>query len=835
MRTRFAPKLLALAIAFAANAWAGSLPPDGIVPGLIVPPAENFVNSIDSDLALIYSGLSATCPAPVYSSVIPGNIKLLNERAFPIISGADGTNSHLGAAARLGAGRLAFLGHQSYREILLKTKAVGSGCDTQFMENLFTWLTEGKANGYAASKAAGGRMRLLTKFAAELTFQSSWPVQVVTTSRFDASTLDPAINPMVYVNEQTYADEAAALETYVKNGGSVFIARRLWQLVEYPWSVVANAVAPNKPAFSDYPMIQLMNKAGMDGVYWGNGNAQPVLTGDMVKIQYSPVALDYWMSVQNGSLAVSAIPGLQGSMDSVRLANLENAAGQLFAQNPSHPFVTSLSGSMKSALSSALHGSAKSFTCNTDYKDCRVAQWYYSSLTLAPGQPTDPTADIFPGTVSSSVPRVSGVAITLDASRPGHGYNGASGRWESTGLYAAPGETITLNVASSAADPSLVVRIGAHTDTLYIKDVSRAPRVSLTQALKSGSNQISSPFGGLIYLVPQTEGSLTTNVSISGAVRAPSFRAGRDTDATWVSTIRNYGAPWGEMEGYRAVMTLPASVLRTTSQPTKNVQKWDAMVALYDKFSGKAATYPAPHRSNPWAWRYVPDIQISAGYMHSGYPIMTFLDVPPNWVKDASALPYLGGWGEWHELGHNNQLGEITWSGNGEVTVNLHSLNVQTNNGTPERLVTDKVYNKAWTYLAKSSRDYVAESDVFTKLVFFWQFQLAYKNKAFWPNVSRAYREIAAGTMADSRLKGLPTSTDADKMNTFAIVASVRAGNNLVPHFDAWGVPLTDQTRSTIAGFNLPAPTAAPWKMRADCRSLKTTNPAYDCVIPPGM
>ncbi|MDD5298066.1 MAG: hypothetical protein PHU46_14245 [Rhodocyclaceae bacterium] len=61
---------------------------------------------------------------------------------------------------------------------------------------------------------------------------------------------------------------------------------------------------------------------------------------------------------------------------------------------------------------------------------------------------------------------------------------------------------------------------------------------------------------------------------------------------------------------------------------------------------------------------------------------------------------------------------------------------------------------------AKSSRNYLAESAVFTKLVYFWQFHLAYKNKAFWPNVHRAYREIAAGTVADPRLKGLPTSTE---------------------------------------------------------------------------
>ena len=40
-------------------------------------------------------------------------------------------------------------------------------------------------------------------------------------------------------------------------------------------------------------------------------------------------------------------------------------------------------------------------------------------------------------------------------------------RWHSTGLYAAPGETITVTVPQAAAAMGLKVRIGAHTDKTY--------------------------------------------------------------------------------------------------------------------------------------------------------------------------------------------------------------------------------------------------------------------------------------------------------------------------------------------------------------------------------
>lgn len=70
--------------------------------------------------------------------------------------------------------------------------------------------------------------------------------------------------------------------------------------------------------------------------------------------------------------------------------------------------------------------------------------------------------------------------------------------------------------------------------------------------------------------------------------------------------------------------------------------------------------------------RIVTDRQISAGYMHSGYPIMTHLDA----AAFMTDLADLGdhGWGPYHEIGHNHQSGDWTFDGTVEVTVNLFTL-----------------------------------------------------------------------------------------------------------------------------------------------------------------
>jgi hypothetical protein len=64
--------------------------------------------------------------------------------------------------------------------------------------------------------------------------------------------------------------------------------------------------------------------------------------------------------------------------------------------------------------------------------------------------------------------------------------------------------------------------------------------------------------------------------------------------------------------------------------------------------------------------------------MHSGYPIVTSLDVSDpkndNFIFNLPSLQKNGQWGVFHEIGHNMQRDWWTYEGTGEVTVNIFSL-----------------------------------------------------------------------------------------------------------------------------------------------------------------
>ena len=61
--------------------------------------------------------------------------------------------------------------------------------------------------------------------------------------------------------------------------------------------------------------------------------------------------------------------------------------------------------------------------------------------------------------------------------------------------------------------------------------------------------------------------------------------------------------------------------------------------------------------------------------MHSGYPLMAHLDQQANLVN-TKHLRSECNWGFYHEVGHNHQVGDWTFDGTVEVTVNLFTLYV---------------------------------------------------------------------------------------------------------------------------------------------------------------
>ena len=393
------------------------------------------------------------------------------------------------------------------------------------------------------------------------------------------------------------------------------------------------------------------------------------------------------------------------------------------------------------------------------------------------GVAAHPAHEAFPGKVPANALRVSG-EVPVAPAVPG---------WASTGLYAAAGETITVTIPENLADKGYAVRIGCHSDTLYHLDKwQRAPDITRSVTLATAVTRTASAFGGLIYLeVPgRAKDDAPFSVKIENAVPAPLFVLGKDSDAKW-KELRQRPAPWAELACEKMIITCPTEVARTINNPTELMTFWDAVVEAQDDITNQAAERRRPER-------IVADVQISAGYMHSGYPVMIPTSAAPEMVT-LTRLKFPG-WGFYHEVGHNHQRGDFTFDGTGEVTNNVIGMYCY-----------EAVLKKDWLIghpgiSEEARKDHVKKiksaedkwqawkSDPFLALTTYIQLVQEFGWESW-----RKYLH----SFADSSF-GPPPGSDDEKRDQFLIRYSKVVNKNLGPFFDAWGIPVSSSAKAEV-------------------------------------
>lgn len=406
-----------------------------------------------------------------------------------------------------------------------------------------------------------------------------------------------------------------------------------------------------------------------------------------------------------------------------------------------------------------------------------------------------PAAATFPGAVPppSEAPRVKR-EVEIDA---------AVQRWHSLGLYAPAGEVITVVVPprkTGRAEPELSVRIGCHTDKLWhLPSWKRVPEISRSWRLKEGENKIASAFGGLVYIDVEKSGrkdATPLKVTIGGCVEAPLFVLGVTDVQEWKKTIRNAPGPWAELAMPSVIISVPSSAVRELEDPTELCVTWQ-------KVLDHAADLGAIDRKRPSPERYVPDIQISAGYMHSGYPIMTHMDAVDDMSQAGGAKLKAGSWGLFHELGHNHQKGEWTFGGTGEVTCNLWSLylmeTISGKKGGGAGLGHDamdsetKRREKALRHIQTGADFEKWKSDPFLALEMYYELREAFG----WEPFTKVFAEYQKLKPSEK------PQTDPQKHDEWMVRMSRAVGKNLGPFFQKWGVPTSEKARKSIE--DLPA------------------------------
>lgn len=695
------------------------------------------------DVAQITAGVDVITSA----GGVPNNVVVFGEQAFVVMTGRAGRHrSPAFVAARYGQGRVVAGGHESYFG-----EAGAKDPDNELLlQNIVHWL---------GGKRAGLRVVDYRSGVADLPFIHVWN----TLTRADDESL-PALlaeSDVAVVSGNSLTGRPAlieALASFVERGGGLLI-----NCVAWGWQ----QLNPQGSILDDLGANLLCTRMGFawpDSTLGGNADGGWRPDGEGLELSHAGNAL--------AALAAADQTPLEGD----RLGQVTRTLSDVVrAIQPEHPFVAALQqvcGEAGEVVPS------EQTPIGLDNPRARVRMILDAALTPPVDQVTaHPAAAHFPGAVPAEAERVTR-ELSFDTRVPA---------WHSTALYAAPGEVLTVTLPEAAAGAGLALRIGCHSDRLWDLDQwKRVPDITQQTPLREATTRIASPFGGLIYLVVPNNSQLgAVSVRIAGAVEAPLFISGRTTAEEW-RAVRERPAPWGEFGSDKVIFSVPTRVLRTLDDPQELCDFWNSVMDA----CADLAQIPR-ERGRPE--RYVPDVQISAGYMHSGYPIMTWMD-QPEIMTDRDRLYREGSWGMFHEMGHNHQSGHWTFGGTGEVTCNLFTLYALETCCDPEAkphpaTTREEQESRYAKYVAGGRKFSDWQADPFLALILYIQLRQEFGWEPF-QNVFRAYR--------DAPRDELPRNDD-EKRDQWLVRFSREVGRNLGPFFQAWGVPTSEAARQSIA------------------------------------
>ncbi len=694
---------------------------------------------------------------------IPGDFVVSGPKAFTVITGRMGqARLPLMVAARYGAGRIVAVGHEGF----FGGSALKHPDNVRLALNISQWL----AGGQGASGLSIG-----------LRDQDPDLGQALSSAGCAVSSLQPTELPVslaklkvLWLNQASLDGPAnrtriEAVRRWVQHGGGLVVTGPAWG-----WE----SENPGRDLMRDQTGNLLVAPAG---IAFAGGELEPT-HGEA----FTTAATDF--SLTSAQAALTALEQQAAGQRKLTDAELQQvtvtlaeAVGTLSATMPD--FTRRVEKLCADQTGDLIPTKQTPITTAMPFARLKatldVQRWRH----LPPNKITaSPAAASFPGSVPADAKRVTRT-VEIDTSVP---------EWHGLGLYAAPGEVVTVTPPPAAVHKGLAVRIGSHTDTLWsLPRWERFPEITLTRNLDSASTLVASPFGGTLYIVVPDHCALgKIQVAIANAVEAPRFVRGITSVEEWKQSIRNAPGPWAELEGKLVILSVPSYAVRDLDDPEALMTYWD------DVMEHCYAFFAAPKRLRPE--RYCVDRQISAGYMHSGYPIMTGDDVARTFC-DLSILRGSVGikcWGFYHEMGHNFQQPEWTWDAFGEVTNNLFSLyGTETLNGAMigahPAMTTVEIAKREKVVAAAPGASAYYERDPWYPLTMFWLMRREFG----WEPFTRLFAEFR-----DLPRSQRPT-TEQQKHDQFLVRFSKLTGHNLSGYLSAWGISLSDDARAAVAGL----------------------------------
>ena len=682
----------------------------------------------------------------------PGQIAVFDPPAAGAGQGAfgvihDGDFRPMVAAAIWGSGKIVAFGHNGYTNF----GTAGNSLDTgQFYLNSVAWTTGIAGNSPTiVTPSTSTRDWLVGQGFTNVSVRSNWESFLA-----GADLLVAELGPNVSAAKQ------AAVSNFVQNGGGLITGGTGWGY---------------KQLGNDLVTLDGNEVLREAGIAWADGfrSGTTTATNRSTELANASQALAFAQQLWAGGSGTTAQQEEAGEALQTVLEVLPD----------DHPLAIAIAAEFSGR---AANISATPATPVSDPLDQAVLTWESNQLAKTPvAQVTaHHTAEAVYGTIPANAPRVTEI-VTLDTT---------NSRWHATGLYAAPGETVTVTVPASLVGKGYKIRINAHTDNISQRDTwERMPVVHRSFDITQTSMQVASAFGGLIFIdVGSTPPNLgNVNVTIQNVVEAPHFVLGEHTDDDWNNARRDRPAPYGVFVTDNVINVVPKHQIESANltEPTALMTWWNEVVALQDDLANQTQFRTSPELINV-------DVQNSAGAAHAGFPIQAYERFWGN-LADWDNLQVQGSWGDFHELGHNHQRGWWTFSGDGEVTVNIFA-NYALENQAPDS-------TNFWAYSAdpvatiqraindvSGGGSYSSKSDRWS----FW-FQLA--DGFGWD----AYNNVFTSYEADNARNpsALPSSNQEEKDQWFTRWSNEVGYDMKRFMVDTWGLSVSQSAINSVAAL----------------------------------
>ncbi len=702
----------------------------------------------EADLKTLLEGVKA-----IGTSGSPGTIVAFGENAFTVaVDGSPAANPAV-AAGTFGKGRVVAFGHDGF--------LASEVADTRkLVKNAVAWaggnaaMPKLKTLGYPElAKALGGEeTKAIPKFEAGT-------VLVISPSR---------------VNDAM----AKELQAFVEAGGGLITGIPGWGWLQ---------THPGQSLDKDMPMNRVLASAGLaigSGFLErkkGSANFEVSAISPFTNSGLAVTTVEKWLA---GGMAPPA-----GEAEVIRAA--VNRLADAVPAKEADPFRVRLSKAIAGAEGKIpVPMPKKAVGANDPNGKLLLGITTQLAMELPPEQvKAHPASAGFPGSVPTKAERVTKkVSFNVDSTGyicNGVGVSAKSDIWHSTGLYAAPGEIVTLELPPEAKGQGISLQIGSHSDLLWgAKSWSRAPQIVKRTKADAGKTTLANPFGGLIYILAPVKAKFgKLEATITNAVEAPRFILGTTTAEQWKS-IRNAPGPWAEFESKNVIITVPSEAARKVEDPAELMKFWDTVLDT-------CADLTAVPRERGRKERLMHDVQISAGYMHSGYPIMCPLGEMTKGL-DQLRIQREGAWGYFHEIGHNHQQPMWTFDGTTEVTCNLYSLycyaTLCPNAPLHDSMKPDARKRNATKYLNAGAKFETWKSEPFVALLLYFQL----KEEFGWDTFKKVFAEYQKLPMNER------PKNDDDERDQWLIRMSNACGKNLAKQFDYWGVPTSDAAKKKV-------------------------------------